>query len=40
MQKSTKIENCSMEADAVKLEGVRRVMLDTFRSWNGKDRDE
>jgi hypothetical protein len=28
------------KADAAKLEGVRRVMLDTFRSWNGKDRDE
>ena len=28
------------KADATKLEGVRRVMLDTFRGWNGEEDDE
>jgi hypothetical protein len=35
MQKSTKIENCSMEADAAKLESVRRLVLDTLGEWRG-----
>ena len=27
------------KADSVRLEGVRRVMLDTFRGWNGEEAD-
>ncbi len=35
MQKSTKIEHCSMKADAAKLEGVRGLMLNTLGESKG-----